>query len=130
MFRCCGGVSHLTECRLYFILELMILSTIETVPGHDVVETLGLVRGSTVRARNIASDWVASLRNIVGGEVVEYTRLQAQSREQALQRLVAEAENLKADAIIGLRMTTSMIVGGAAEMLIFGTAVKLSPKTR
>ena len=108
----------------------MILSTIEMIPGYDVVQTLGLARGSTVRARNIASDWVASLRNIIGGEVVEYTRLQAQSREQALQRLVAEAENLKADAVIGLRMATSMIVGGAAEILVYGTAVKLSPKTR
>ena len=108
----------------------MFLSTIETIPGHEVVQVLGLVRGSTVRARNIALDWVASLRNIVGGEVVEYTKLQAQSREQALQRLVVEAQGLQADAIIGIRMTTSMIVGGAAEILVFGTAVKLNPKIR
>ena len=108
----------------------MILSTTETVPGHDVVQILGLVRGSTVRARNFLSDWVAGLRNIVGGEVVEYTRLQAQSREQALQRLVSEANGLGADAVVGLRMTTSMIVGGAAEILVFGTAVKISPRLR
>ena len=108
----------------------MILSTIETVPGHEVVQILGLVRGSTVRARSLVSDWVATLRNIVGGEVVEYTRLQATSREQALQRMVVEAQGLKADAVIGLRMTTSMIVGGAAEILVFGTAVRLSPKVR
>ena len=105
----------------------MILSTIENVPGQEVAQILGLVRGSTVRARNIGSDFVANLRNIVGGEVVEYTRLQAQSREQALQRMIAEAKAQQADAVIGIRMTTSMIIGGAAELLVFGTAVKLRP---
>ena len=108
----------------------MILSTVEKIPNHEVVQILGLVRGSTVRARNVVSDFTASLRNIVGGEVVEYTKLQAQAREQALQRMLAEAKNYQADAVIGIRMTTSMIVGGAAEILVFGTAVKLTPSPR
>ena len=103
----------------------MILSTTERIPDREVAQVLGLVRGSTVRARSFITDFVATLRNIVGGEVVEYTRLQAQAREQALQRMIAEAQACQAEAVIGIRMTTSMIVGGAAEILVFGTAVKL-----
>lgn len=104
----------------------MIVTTIESVPGRAVGQVLGLVRGSTVRSRNLGRDIMASFRNLVGGEVVEYTKLQAQSREQALQRMISEARNLQADAIIGVRMNTSMIADGAAEMLIYGTAVKFS----
>ena len=103
----------------------MIISTTETIPGKEIVEILGVARGSTVRARNIGSDIFAGLKNIVGGEIEEYTKLQAQSREQALQRMVEDAQKLNADAIVNVRMTTSMIMQGVSEILAYGTAVKL-----
>jgi len=103
----------------------MIITTTEQIPNKEIVEIMGIARGSTVRARNIGNDIFASLKNIVGGEIEEYTKLQAQSREQALQRMVDDAEKLGADAIINVRFTTSMIVQGASEMLAYGTAVKL-----
>ena len=103
----------------------IIISTIDYIPGREVLEILGIARGSTVRARNIGRDIFAGLKNIVGGEIEEYTKLQAQSREQALQRIVEDAEKLGADAVINIRMTTSVIMQGAAEILVYGTAVKL-----
>ena len=103
----------------------MIITTTETIPGKTIVEILGLARGSTVRARNIGRDIFAGLKNIVGGEIEEYTKLQAYSREQALQRMIDDAEKIGADAIINVRFTTSMVMQGAAEMLAYGTAVKI-----
>lgn len=103
----------------------MILSNTETIPGREIVEILGIARGSTVRARNIGRDIFAGLKNIVGGEIEEYTKLQAESREQALQRMVEDAKKLGADAVVNIRLTTSVVVQGAAEMLAYGTAVKL-----
>ena len=103
----------------------MITTTTANVPGKEVLEILGISRGSTVRARNIGRDIFAGLKNIVGGEISEYTRLQAQSREQAFQRMVKDAESMGADAVINVRFTTSMVMQGAAEMLAYGTAVKL-----
>ena len=102
----------------------MILTTGETIPGKEIVEIMGIARGSTVRARNIGRDIFAGLKNIVGGEISEYTQLQAHAREQALQRLEQDAEQLGADAVINLRMHTSMIMQGASEILVYGTAVK------
>ena len=103
----------------------MITTTTSTIPGKEVSEILGISRGSTVRARNIGRDIFAGLKNIVGGEISEYTRLQAQSREQAFQRMVKDAESMGADAVINVRFTTAMVMQGAAEMLAYGTAVKL-----
>ncbi|MCH1406163.1 MAG: YbjQ family protein [Schleiferiaceae bacterium] len=103
----------------------MITTTTDSIPGKDVSEILGISRGSTVRARNIGRDIFAGLKNIVGGEISEYTRLQAQSREQAFQRMVKDAQAMGADAVINVRFTTSMVMQGAAEMLAYGTAVKL-----
>lgn len=103
----------------------MILSTTETIPNREITEILGLARGSTVRARNIGRDIFAGLKNIVGGEIDEYTKLQAESREQALQRMVQDAERLNADAIVNIRLATSMVMQGASEILAYGTAVKL-----
>jgi uncharacterized protein YbjQ (UPF0145 family) len=103
----------------------MILSTTHTVPGREILEIVGLVRGSTVRARNVGRDIVAGLKNIVGGEIEEYTQLQADAREQALQRMMDDARSLKADAVVGLKVSTAMVSRGAAEILIYGTAVKL-----
>ena len=103
----------------------MIISTADTIPGKEIIEILGISRGSTVRARNIGRDIFAGLKNIIGGEIHEYTQLQAEAREQALQRLVSDGERLGADAIINIRMHTSMIMQGASEILVYGTAVKL-----
>ena len=103
----------------------IILSTTDFIPGKEIVEILGIARGSTVRARNIVRDIFARLKNIVGGEIEEYTKLQAESREQAIQRMNEDAEQLNADAIINVWLTTSVIIQGAAELLAYGTAVKL-----
>ncbi len=103
----------------------MILSTTESIPKREIVEILGIARGSTVRARNVGRDIFAGLKNIVGGEITEYTKLQAQSREQAMQRMIDDAKILNADAVINIRFTTSMVMQGASEILAYGTAVKL-----
>ncbi|MCZ7664974.1 MAG: YbjQ family protein [Thermoleophilia bacterium] len=103
----------------------MILSTTDSVPDREVVETLGLVRGNTIRARHLGKDIMAVLRNVVGGEIAEYTKLMSESREQAMDRMVQRAEELGADAIVAIRFTTSMIMSQAAEILVYGTAVKL-----
>ena len=103
----------------------MILSNTESIPKREIVEILGIARGSTVRARNVGRDIFAGLKNIVGGEITEYTKLQAHSREQAMQRMIDDAKTLNADAIINIRFTTSMVMQGASEILAYGTAVKL-----
>ena len=101
----------------------MIITTSENIAGKRVVKTLGIVRGNTIRARHIGRDIAAKLRNIVGGEIVEYTKLIGESREQALDRMVEEAEAMGANAIIMTRFTTSELRAGAAELLAYGTAV-------
>lgn len=103
----------------------MILSTIDRIPGKEITESLGVARGSTVRARNIGRDIFAGLKNIVGGEISEYTKLQAESREQAMQRMEQDAQKMGADAIVNIRLTTSMVMQGCSEILAYGTAVKL-----
>ena len=103
----------------------MIITSTETVPGKKIVEILGIARGSTVRARNIGRDIFGGLKNIIGGEIHEYTRLQAEAREQSLQRMQDDAQKLGADAVVNIRMHTSMIMQGASEILVYGTAVKL-----
>lgn len=103
----------------------MIVTTAETIPGRTIGATLGIVRGNTIRARHVGTDIVAALRNVVGGEVPEYTKLLAEAREQAYDRMVANAQAAGADAIIAMRFSTSAISQGAAEILAYGTAVKL-----
>ncbi len=104
----------------------MIITTTEQIPGREITQILGVCRGSTVRARHIGRDIFAGLKNIVGGEIEEYTKLQAESREQAMDRMLKDAESLGADAIVNVRLTTAMIMQGTAEILAYGTAVKLS----
>ena len=104
----------------------MTIYTTETIAGKQITESLGMVRGSTVRARNIGRDIFAGLKNIVGGEISEYTKLLADSREEAVARMIKDAESLNADAIVNVRFTTSAVSQGAAEILAFGTAVKIS----
>jgi uncharacterized protein YbjQ (UPF0145 family) len=101
----------------------MILVTINEVPGKTIKKNLGLVRGNTIRARHLGRDISAALKNIVGGEITDYTKMMAESREQSLDRMVEEAESLGANAIIGIRFTTSMIMQSASEILAYGTAV-------
>lgn len=101
----------------------MIVVTAGTIEGKVVTRTLGLCRGNTIRARHIGKDIMAGLRGIVGGEVSEYTKLLAESREQALDRMVDEARSLGANAIIDVRFETSMVMQGSAELLAYGTAV-------
>ena len=104
----------------------MILTTTDNIPGRDVVQVFGLVRGTSVRARNVGKDISAFLTNLVGGEMHEYTKLLAEVREQALDRMTAEARAHGADAIVGLRFVSTEIAAGAAEVLAYGTAVKLA----
>lgn len=101
----------------------MILATTPTIAGRRIVRTLGLVRGNTVRARHIGRDITAVLRNIVGGEIPEYTKLLAEAREQAVDRMIEEAELLGADAIVNVRFQTAMIMTSVAELICYGTAV-------
>ena len=103
----------------------MKLSTTNDIAGHSVAETIGIARGSTVRTRNVGNDILAAFKNLVGGEVAKYTRLQADAREQALQRMIEDANNLGADAVICIRFQTSVMMAGASELLAYGTAVKL-----
>lgn len=102
----------------------MLFVSTETVPGKEIKEALGVVRGSTVRARNIGRDIFAGLKNIVGGEVSEYTKLLADSREESIARMNKDAERLNADAIVNVRFMTSTVMQGMAEILVYGTAVK------
>ena len=101
----------------------IIVVTSPTVPGKTIIRTLGLVSGNTVRARHVGKDILAGLRNIVGGEINEYAKLLAESREQAIDRMVAQAERLNANAVVSMQFSNSVIKGGAAEMMAYGTAV-------
>jgi len=107
--------------------QLMIATT-DALPGYRVTQVLGLVRGNTVRTRNLGMDFLAGLRNLVGGEVNQYTKMLAESREQALDRMRAHAHKLGANAILGMRITTSTVMQGAAEILAYGTAVQVEPE--
>jgi uncharacterized protein YbjQ (UPF0145 family) len=106
----------------------VIVTTTETVGGHRVVRSLGLVRGNTIRARHVGKDIMAGFRNIVGGEISEYTKLLGEAREQSMDRMVEEATALGANAIIMVRFSTSQVMSGAAELLVYGTAVVVEPE--
>jgi uncharacterized protein YbjQ (UPF0145 family) len=106
----------------------MLIVTSDSIEGRRIVKTLGLVRGNTVRARHVGKDILAGLRTIVGGEVHEYTKLMAESREQTIDRMCEEARRLGANAVVATRFTTSVIIGGAAELLAVGTAVVTEPE--
>ncbi len=101
----------------------MILTTTESIRGKKIVRTLGLAKGNTIRARHIGHDILAVLRNMIGGEIINYTKLLAESREQSLDRMVADAQRLGANAVVEVRFATSVLMGGAAELLAYGTAV-------
>jgi uncharacterized protein YbjQ (UPF0145 family) len=101
----------------------MQISTTHCIEGKSIVKQLGLVRGNTIRARHVGKDIMAGLKNIVGGEISDYTKMMAESREQAIDRMIAEAESKGANAIVGMKFATSMIMQSASEILAYGTAV-------
>jgi len=103
----------------------MIITTTDFIPGKEIIEVIDIARGSTIRARHLGRDIFAGLKNIVGGEISEYTKLMADAREQAIERMIADAESIDADAIINVRFTTSMVMQGSSEILAYGTAVRL-----
>ena len=104
----------------------MIIVTTPKVPNKKIIKVHGIARGSTVRARNVGRDIFAGIKNLVGGEIKEYTRLQADAREEALQRLITDARKMSANAVINVRFTTSVIMQGTSEMLAYGTAVTIN----
>lgn len=101
----------------------MIITTSEQIEGKKITRTIGMVKGSTIRARHLGRDIMAGLRGVVGGEITEYTKMLAESREQAIQRMVEDAEKQGANAIVGVRFTTSMVMQNASEILAYGTGV-------
>jgi len=101
----------------------MLLVTTDEIPGRKIKKVLGLVKGNTIRARHLGRDLMAALRNLVGGEITDYTKMLAESREQAIDRMVEQAEAMGANAVVGIRFTTSSVMQGAAELLVYGTAV-------
>jgi uncharacterized protein YbjQ (UPF0145 family) len=106
----------------------ILMTTQDTFEEYDVARTLGIVRGNTIRAKNVGQDFVAGLRNLVGGEISEYTKMFAESREQATDRMLAHAQSLGANGIVAVRYTTSAVAQGAAELMAYGTAVVLTAK--
>jgi uncharacterized protein YbjQ (UPF0145 family) len=107
----------------------MLMTTQDEFADYEIVETVGLVRGNTIRVRHIGKDILAGLRTIVGGEITEYTKMLAEAREQSIDRMIADAKSLDADGIVAMRFTTSPVMQGSAELLAYGTAVKLNRKT-
>lgn len=107
----------------------MIITTTETIAGHEITKHLGIAICNTIRARHLGKDIKAGLRSLVGGEITEYTGMLSESREQALQRMIDRGVELEADAVVGVRFQTSMIMQTTAELLVYGTAVKMSLKS-
>lgn len=101
----------------------MIAVTSDTISEKKIIKTLGLVRGNTIRARHLGRDIAALFKNMIGGEISEYTKLMGESREQAIDRMTDQAQQMGANAVVGVRLTTSMLMGGAAEIVAYGTAV-------
>ncbi|MEM9301986.1 MAG: YbjQ family protein [Pseudomonadota bacterium] len=105
----------------------MIIVTTESIPGREVTEALGVVRGSTIRAKHVGKDIMAGLRTLVGGELKEYSEMLTETRNESTKRMVEQAKKLGADGIVGVRFVTSQVMAGAAELMAYGTAVKLAP---
>jgi uncharacterized protein YbjQ (UPF0145 family) len=105
----------------------MIVVTTESLPGQRVTEAIGIVRGSTIRSKHIGKDIMAGLRTLVGGEVKEYSEMLVEARNESMKRMIAQAEEVGADAVVNMRFMTSQVMAGAAELLAYGTAVKTTP---
>ncbi|QER41100.1 YbjQ family protein [Acinetobacter suaedae] len=109
--------------------KIMLLSNLESVPGHTILRQLDVVYGSTVRSKHVGRDFLAGLKNIVGGELTAYTELLEESRQEAMQRMIDKAQSLGANAVVGIRFSTSSITQGASELFVYGTAVVVQPMT-
>ncbi len=109
---------------------MVLITTQDRFDDHEIEATLGIVRGNTIRARHVGKDILAGLRNIVGGEITEYTKMLAEAREQALDRMIAQGEELGADGIVGFRFSTAAVMQGSAELLAYGTAVRFRPQNK
>ena len=109
------------------IKNTMLLSNLESVPGHEILRQIDVVYGSTVRSKHVGRDFLAGLKNIVGGELTAYTELLEESRQEAMQRMVEKAKGLGANAVVGIRFSTSNIAQGASELFVYGTAVMVQP---
>ncbi|ATZ68808.1 YbjQ family protein [Acinetobacter haemolyticus] len=107
--------------------KIMLLSNLESVPGHTILRQLDVVYGSTVRSKHVGRDFLAGLKNIVGGELTAYTELLEESRQEAMQRMIDKAQSLGANAVVGIRFSTSSITQGASELFVYGTAVVVQP---
>lgn len=121
----CAKTSHAPLLPKLLVDTTMQIVTTATVPGHRVTETLGIARGNTIRAKHLGKDILAGLRMLVGGEIKEYTAMLTEARNAALQRMEWDAQNMDADAVVNVRFVTSQVMAGAAELLAYGTAVKL-----
>ena len=117
--------SREATCRELLVPSEIITTTTMEIPGKKITKILGIAKGNTIRARHVGRDILAGFKNLVGGEIKSYTHMTTQSREEAFNRMVNDAIDMGADAIVGIRYSTSMIMQGAAEMLVYGTAVKL-----
>ncbi|HOW15127.1 YbjQ family protein [Methanosarcina sp.] len=106
----------------------MIIATTDMIAGKEIIQTLGMARGSTIQAKHIGKDIMSGLRSLVGGELTEYSEMLEEAREKAVNRMVMDAEKMGADAVVNVRFMTSMVMAGAAEMLAYGTAVKIRDK--
>ena len=106
-------------------MNSMLITTQDELSDYQITKTLGLVKGNTIRARHVGKDILAALRSMVGGEILEYTKMISESREQALDRMIEQAQEMGADGIVCVRYTTTAVLSGAAEMFVYGTAVKL-----
>lgn len=108
----------------------MIVASSGEIKGHKIVETFGLVMGNTIKAKWIGKDVISGLRQLIGGELIEYTEMMSEAREEAIQRMVEEAKQLKANAVVDVRFTTSSVMSNAAEILVYGTAVKVRKSSK
>jgi len=117
----------LSSKRIFNGQKIMLLSNLESVPGHTILRQLDVVYGSTVRSKHVGRDFLAGLKNIVGGELTAYTELLEESRQEAMQRMIDKAQSLGANAVVGIRFSTSSITQGASELFVYGTAVVVQP---
>ncbi|EFF81727.1 hypothetical protein HMP0015_2792 [Acinetobacter haemolyticus ATCC 19194] len=126
-FYCKLSQYFLSSKRIFNGQKIMLLSNLESVPGHTILRQLDVVYGSTVRSKHVGRDFLAGLKNIVGGELTAYTELLEESRQEAMQRMIDKAQSLGANAVVGIRFSTSSITQGASELFVYGTAVVVQP---
>lgn len=123
-------ISYLDYNFFYLNIKKMLLSNLESVPGHTIIRQIDVVYGSTVRSKHVGRDLLAGLKNIVGGELTAYTELLEESRQEAMSRMIEKAKSMGANAVVGIRFSTSNIAQGASELFVYGTAVMVEPNAQ